>query len=161
MYAHRPPAWAADIGSRCARVEGYIAKGLEEGARLSHGGGRPAEFTRGHYVEPTVFSDVDPKMTIAQEEIFGPVIAVLGYDTDEEAVAIANDTVYGLAGAVWSADAERALAVARRMRTGQVDINGARYNPQAPFGGYKQSGLGREFGVHGLEEFLQVKAIGR
>jgi len=144
-----------------ARVEGFIAKGREEGARVAIGGRRPAAFARGHYLEPTVFVDVVPEMTIAQEEIFGPVISVLTYDTEEEAVAIANGTIYGLAGGVWSADPDRALRVARRIRAGQVDVNGARFNPRAPFGGYKQSGVGREFGVHGLEEFLQVKAIAR
>ena len=144
-----------------ARVEGFIAKGREEGARVAIGGRRPAAFARGHYLEPTVFVDVVPEMTIAQEEIFGPVISVLTYDTEEEAVAIANGTIYGLAGGVWSADPDRALRVARRIRAGQVDVNGARFNPRAPFGGYKQSGVGREFGVHGLEEYLQVKAIAR
>jgi acyl-CoA reductase-like NAD-dependent aldehyde dehydrogenase len=144
-----------------ARVEGFIAKGREEGARVAIGGRRPAAFPRGHYLEPTVFVDVVPEMTIAQEEIFGPVISVLTYDTEEEAVAIANGTIYGLAGGVWSADPDRALRVARRIRAGQVDVNGARFNPRAPFGGYKQSGVGREFGVHGLEEYLQVKAIAR
>jgi betaine-aldehyde dehydrogenase len=100
-------------------------------------------------------------MTIAQEEIFGPVIAVLTYDTEAQAVAIANGTIYGLAGGVWSGDPERALRVARRLRAGQVDVNGGRFNPLAPFGGYKQSGIGREMGVFGLEEFFQVKAIAR
>jgi betaine-aldehyde dehydrogenase len=100
-------------------------------------------------------------MTIAQEEIFGPVIAVLAYDREDEAVAIANDTIYGLAGGVWSGDPDRALRVARRIRAGQVDVNGARFNYLAPFGGYKQSGVGRELGPFGLEEFLQVKAIAR
>jgi acyl-CoA reductase-like NAD-dependent aldehyde dehydrogenase len=141
------------------RVEGYIRKGLAEGARLVAGGGRPAGLARGHYVEPTIFADVRPRMTIAQEEIFGPVLAVLPYDTEDEAIAIANDTIYGLAGGVWGADRERALRVARRMRTGQVDVNGGRFNPLAPFGGYKWSGIGREFGKYGLEEYLQVKAI--
>jgi aldehyde dehydrogenase (NAD+) len=144
-----------------ARVEGYIARGRAEGATLAAGGGRPAHLARGHYVEPTVFADVTPAMTIAQEEIFGPVLSVLAYDTDAEAVAIANGTIYGLAGAVWSRDADRALAVARRIRAGQVDVNGGRYNLAAPFGGYKQSGLGREFGEAGLEEFLQTKAMAR
>jgi acyl-CoA reductase-like NAD-dependent aldehyde dehydrogenase len=142
-----------------ARVEGYIQQGVEEGARLVAGGKRPAAFARGHYVEPTIFSDVHPGMTIAREEIFGPVLAILPYDTEEEAIAIANDTIYGLAGGVWSADRERALNVARRLRTGQVDVNGARFNPLAPFGGYKRSGIGREFGKYGLEEYLQIKAI--
>jgi betaine-aldehyde dehydrogenase len=143
------------------RVEGYIAKGREEGARLVMGGGRPAGFSKGYYVEPTLFVDVDSKMTIAQEEIFGPVLSLLTYDSEEEAIRIANDTVYGLAGGVWSADPERAIRVARRMRTGQVDINGGRYNPLAPFGGYKLSGIGREFGTYGLEEFLQIKSMAR
>jgi acyl-CoA reductase-like NAD-dependent aldehyde dehydrogenase len=141
------------------RVEGYIRKGRAEGARLVAGGGRPAGFARGHYVEPTIFADVRPGMTIAQEEIFGPVLAVLPYDTEDEAIAIANDTIYGLAGGVWSGDQDRALRVARRMRTGQVDVNGGRFNPLAPFGGYKWSGIGREFGKYGLEEYLQIKAI--
>ena len=141
------------------RVEGYIRKGVDEGARLVIGGKRPEAFPRGHYIEPTIFSGVDSKMTIAQEEIFGPVLSVLPYDTEDEAVAIANDTIYGLAGGVWSGDRDRALAVARRLRTGQVDVNGGRFNPLAPFGGYKRSGTGREFGKHGLEEYLQIKAI--
>ena len=141
------------------RVEGYIRKGVEEGARLIAGGRRPDGFSRGHFVEPTVFADVTSKMTIAQEEIFGPVLSILPYDTEEEAIAIANDTIYGLAGGVWSGDSDRAMRVARRMRTGQVDVNGGRFNPLAPFGGYKRSGIGREFGRYGLEEFLQIKAI--
>ena len=143
------------------RVEGYIAAGKAEGARLAMGGGRPAGFERGHFVEPTVFADVQSKMTIAQEEIFGPVLSVLPYDSEDEAVAIANDSIYGLAGGVWSGDPERALRVARRIRTGQVDVNGGRFNALAPFGGYKQSGTGRELGRFGLEEYLQVKAIAR
>jgi aldehyde dehydrogenase (NAD+) len=143
------------------RVEGYIAKGKQEGARVVLGGGRPAGFDRGYYVEPTIFADVNSKMTIAQEEIFGPVLSVLPYDTEDEAVQIANDTIYGLAGGVWSGDAERAMRVARRMRTGQVDVNGGKYNPIAPFGGYKHSGIGRELGMFGLEEFFQVKSIAR
>nr|WP_202446930.1 aldehyde dehydrogenase family protein [Streptomyces sp. SID5468] len=142
------------------RVRGYIAKGVEEGARLVAGGPRPPEgLEKGYYVRPTVFADVTPEMTIAQEEIFGPVLAVMGYRDEEEALAIANGTVYGLAGAVWCADEEKAVAFARRMLTGQVDINGGRFNPLAPFGGYKQSGNGRELGVHGLEEFLQTKSL--
>jgi len=143
------------------RVEGYIAKGKAEGARLVAGGGRPAGLTKGHYVEPTIFADVQSKMTIAQEEIFGPVLSILPYDTEDEAVQIANDTIYGLAGAVWSADPDRALGVARRIRAGQIDINGGRFNPLAPFGGYKQSGVGRELGPYGLEEYLQIKAMAR
>lgn len=143
------------------RVEGYIAKGKQEGARVVMGGGRPAGFPKGYYVEPTIFAEVASKMTIAQEEIFGPVLSVLPYDTEEEAIRIANDTIYGLAGGVWSGDSERAMRVARRMRTGQVDVNGGKYNPAAPFGGYKQSGIGRELGLYGLEEYLQIKSIAR
>jgi len=143
------------------RVEGYIAKGKQEGARVVMGGGRPAGLNKGYYVEPTIFADVNSKMTIAQEEIFGPVLSVLPYDTEDEAVRIANDTIYGLAGGVWSGDPERAMRVARRMRTGQVDVNGGKYNPLAPFGGYKQSGIGRELGMFGLEEYFQIKSIAR
>ncbi|HLH40811.1 MAG TPA: aldehyde dehydrogenase family protein [Bryobacteraceae bacterium] len=143
------------------RVEGYIAKGKSEGARLVTGGGRPAAFSRGYYVEPTIFADVKSPMTIAQEEIFGPVLSILPYDSEDEAVRIANDTIYGLAGGVWSGDAERAMRVARRIRTGQVDVNGGKFNVLAPFGGYKQSGIGRELGIYGLEEYLQVKSIAR
>ena len=143
------------------RVLGYIAKGREEGATLVAGGGVPAAFARGHYVSPTIFADVDPASTIAQEEIFGPVLSILTCDSEDEAVAIANGTIYGLGGGVWAGDADRALRVARRLRTGQVDINGGRFNPRAPFGGYKLSGIGREFGPHGFEEFLQTKAIQR
>jgi aldehyde dehydrogenase (NAD+) len=141
------------------RVEGYIQAGVREGARLVAGGKRPAAFARGHYVEPTIFTDVQPSMTIAREEIFGPVLAILPYDTEDEAVAIANATIYGLAGGVWSADPTRAMRIARRLRTGQVDVNGAKFNPLAPFGGYKRSGIGREFGKYGLDEYLQIKAI--
>jgi aldehyde dehydrogenase (NAD+) len=140
-------------------VEGYIEKGVQEGARLIAGGRRAAGFARGHYMEPTIFADVASKMIIAQEEIFGPVLSILPYDTEDEAIAIANDTIYGLAGGVWSADTERATRVARRMRTGQVDINGGRFNPLAPFGGYKRSGIGREFGRYGLEEYFQIKSL--
>jgi acyl-CoA reductase-like NAD-dependent aldehyde dehydrogenase len=143
------------------RVEGYIAKGKQEGARVVMGGGRPAGFAKGYYVEPTIFADVQSKMTIAQEEIFGPVLSVLPYDTEDEAVNIANDTIYGLAGGVWSGDPERAMRVARRMRTGQVDVNGGKYNPLAPFGGYKHSGIGRELGMFGLEEYFQIKSIAK
>jgi acyl-CoA reductase-like NAD-dependent aldehyde dehydrogenase len=110
-------------------------------------------------VEPTIFSDVQSSMTIAREEIFGPVLSILPYDKEEDAIAIANDTIYGLAGGVWSGDRERALRVARRLRTGQVDVNGGRFNALAPFGGYKRSGIGREFGKYGLDEYLQIKAI--
>jgi aldehyde dehydrogenase (NAD+) len=142
------------------RVRGYIEKGLEEGAKLVTGGAEPPEDAgRGYFVRPTVFSEVSPEMTIAQEEIFGPVLAILPYEDEDEAIRIANDSIYGLAGGVWSQDAAHAQRVARRIRTGQVEINGAAFNPLAPFGGYKQSGHGRELGKFGLEEFLEVKAI--
>ena len=144
------------------RVRGFIAKGIDEGARLLIGGAEPpVGLPTGYFVRPTVFSDVRPEMTIAREEIFGPVLAVIPYDTEDEAVAIANDSVYGLSGAVWSADASRALAVAKRIRTGQVEVNGGVANVWAPFGGYKQSGLGREAGRFGFEEYLETKAIQR
>ena len=142
------------------RVRAYIQKGVDEGARLLTGGVEPPEgLERGYFVRPTVFSDVRNDMTIAQEEIFGPVLSIIPYDTEEEAVQIANDTIYGLSGAVWSADATRAERVARRIRTGQIMVNGGAFNPLAPFGGYKQSGLGREAGKWGLEEYLEVKAL--
>ncbi|HVC07632.1 MAG TPA: aldehyde dehydrogenase family protein [Solirubrobacterales bacterium] len=142
------------------RVRGYIRKGEEEGARLLTGGAEPPEgLDRGYFVRPTVFSEVTPEMTIAQEEIFGPVLVIQPYEGEEDAVRIANDTVYGLAGGVWSADQERAIAVAKRIRTGQVEINGGAFNPLAPFGGYKQSGHGRENGRLAIEELLQVKSL--
>jgi aldehyde dehydrogenase (NAD+) len=142
------------------RVRGYIKKGEEEGARLVTGGADPVEgLETGYFVSPTVFSDVSTEMTIAQEEIFGPVLSIMPYDDEEEAVRIANDTVYGLAGGVWSGDEERAKRVAGRIRTGQVEINGGAFNPLAPFGGYKQSGHGREAGRYGLEEFLVAKSL--
>jgi betaine-aldehyde dehydrogenase len=142
------------------RVQGYIRKGVEEGARLVAGGDAPpAGRERGFFVQPTLFADVKPNMTIAQEEIFGPVVSIIPYDTEDEAVAIANDSIYGLAGAVWSGDPDRAKRVALRIRTGQVDINGGGFNMLAPFGGYKQSGNGREIGEFGFEEFLEVKSL--
>ncbi|MCH7809182.1 MAG: aldehyde dehydrogenase family protein [Chloroflexi bacterium] len=141
-------------------VRGYIKKGVDEGAKLVTGGAEPPEGTsRGYYVRPTVFSDVTSDMTIAQEEIFGPVLAIIPYDDEDDAVRIANDTVYGLAGGVWSGDPERAKRVARRIRTGQVEINGGAFNVMAPFGGYKHSGHGRELGKFGLEEFLETKSL--
>ena len=142
------------------RVRGYIRKGVEEGARLVTGGDDPPEGSeRGYFVRPTVFSDVSNDMTIAQEEIFGPVLVIIPYDDEEDAVRIANDTVYGLAGGVWSGDSEHAKRIARQIRTGQVEINGGAFNPLAPFGGYKQSGHGRELGQFALEEYLQVKSL--
>jgi acyl-CoA reductase-like NAD-dependent aldehyde dehydrogenase len=142
------------------RVRTYIQKGIDEGAKLLTGGVEPPEgLDKGFFVRPTVFSEVRPGMTIEQEEIFGPVLSIIPYDTEDEAVEIANDTIYGLAGGVWSGDPERAKRVARRIRTGQVEINGGSFNPLAPFGGYKQSGNGRELGKFGLEEYLEVKSL--
>jgi aldehyde dehydrogenase (NAD+) len=142
------------------RVRGYIEKGEAEGAKLVTGGATaPEGLERGYFVRPTVFSEVTPEMTIAQEEIFGPVLAIQPYDSDDDAVRIANDTVYGLAGGVWSGDQERAISVAKRLRTGQIEINGGAFNPLAPFGGYKQSGHGRENGRFAIEELLQVKSL--
>ncbi len=142
------------------RVQNYIQLGIDEGARVVAGGpGKPEGLEKGYFVKPTVFSDVGPDMRIAQEEIFGPVLSILTYDSEEEAVAIANDSSYGLAGGVWAGDQEHAVAIARQIRTGQVEINGGKFNPNAPFGGYKQSGVGREYGHFGLDEFLEVKAL--
>jgi aldehyde dehydrogenase (NAD+) len=142
------------------RVQGFIQAGLDEGAALACGGVEPPEgLDRGYYVRPTVFGGVRSDMTIAQEEIFGPVLSVLPFTSEDEAVDIANSTRYGLAGAVFSASDDHALEVARRLRTGQVDVNGGRFNPIAPFGGYKQSGNGRELGRYGLEEFTELKSI--
>jgi len=141
------------------RVLHYIEKGRSDGATLVTGGGRPPDRQTGYYVEPTIFANVASGMTIAQEEIFGPVLSVLPYDTEADAIRIANDSIYGLAGGVWSATKERALSVARQLRTGQVDINGGRFNALAPFGGYKKSGVGREIGPLALDEFFQLKSI--
>ena len=142
------------------RVRGFIDKGIAEGAELLTGGPEaPDDLAKGWYVKPTVFGRVDPKSTIAQEEIFGPVLSIISYRDEDEAVRIANDTIYGLAGAVWSASDAHALAVAKRLRTGQVDINGGSFNMLAPFGGFKQSGHGRELGKFGLEEFLEYKSL--
>lgn len=139
----------------------YIEKGKNEGATLVAGGGKPANLPTGFYVEPTIFANVDNKMTVAQEEIFGPVLSIIPYDSEAEAIAIANDSQYGLAGGVWAGTQERALEVARQLRTGQVDINGGRFNVLAPFGGYKKSGIGREIGPLAIEEFFQLKSIQR
>ncbi len=144
------------------RVRGYIEKGISEGAKLITGGAEaPEGLEKGYFVRPTVFSEVTSDMTIAQEEIFGPVLSILPYDTEEEAIAIANDSIYGLSGGVWSSDKAHAEQVARKIRTGQVDINGGAFNPVAPFGGYKQSGVGRERGEYGFEEFLEIKSLQR
>jgi aldehyde dehydrogenase (NAD+) len=142
------------------RVRGYIQKGIDEGATLVTGGVEPPEgLDTGYFVRPTVFADVTTDMTIAQEEIFGPVLVIMPYDDEDDAVRIANSTIYGLAGGVQSADVERAKAFARRMRTGQVNINEGGFNLLAPFGGYKQSGNGRELGSFGLDEFLEIKSL--
>ncbi len=141
------------------RVQGYIAKGHEEGAKLIIGGGRPASFKRGYYIEPTVFSDVKSKMTIAQEEIFGPVVSFISYAGVDDAIAKANDTIYGLHGAVYTKDPEYGYQVARRVRSGSVTVNGMIVDPKMPFGGFKQSGTGREGGIEGLDPYFELKTI--
>ena len=145
------------------RVQGYIQQGIDEGATLVTGGtGKPdvpEGFENGYYVKPTVFANVSNSMAIAREEIFGPVLSIIGYADEKDAVAIANDTDYGLSGGVWGTDTDRALAVAKQLRTGQVDMNGAFLNHEAPFGGYKKSGNGRELGRYGLAEFVESKSI--
>ncbi len=144
------------------RVQDYIQKGIDEGAVVAAGGlGKPEGMETGYFVKPTVFANVTNDMTIAQEEIFGPVLSIIGYEDEDDAVRIANDSLYGLSGGVWSGDQDRAMAVARRMRTGAVDVNGGSFNIAAPFGGYKQSGYGRENGPYGIEEFLQTKSMQR
>ena len=143
------------------RVTNYIQKGIEEGAKLVTGGPERPEGVNpnGYYVQPTVFSEVRNDMTIAQEEIFGPVLSIIPYTDEEDAIRIANDSAYGLAGGVWAGDPERAKRVARRIRTGQIEVNGGAFNPNAPFGGYKSSGYGREYGQYGFEEFLEIKSM--
>jgi aldehyde dehydrogenase (NAD+) len=141
------------------RVEGYIKKGIEEGARLVCGGGRPEGLDSGYFVEPTVFADVDNKMTIAQEEIFGPVLSIIPYDTEEDAIRIANDSVYGLAGSVWTTDVPKGIEIASKIRTGTYGINWYAFDPGSPFGGYKNSGIGRENGPEGVEHFCQLKSV--
>ena len=158
-------------GTRCgpmvsarqqASVLEYIQSGIDEGASLLAGGsGVPEGLDDGFYVKPTAFANVTPDMRIWQEEIFGPVLVVATYETEEEALALANDSIYGLSGGVWSGDEDRAIRFARNMKTGQVSVNGGHFNISAPFGGYKMSGNGRELGIHGLEEFLEVKSIQR
>jgi aldehyde dehydrogenase (NAD+) len=143
------------------RVLGYIQKGIDEGARLVVGGGRAEQFEKGYFVQPTLFADVDNRMTIAQEEIFGPVHVVIPYEDDDDAVRIANDTRYGLSGSIVSASLERALGIARRIRTGTLSVNGGQwFGPDSPFGGYKESGNGREHGIEGFEEYLETKTVG-
>ncbi|GAA1365224.1 aldehyde dehydrogenase [Arthrobacter rhombi] len=141
------------------RVEGYIAKGRAEGARLTTGGGRPEGFDRGWFVEPTIFADVDRKATIAQEEIFGPVLSVIAYEDDQDAVDIANDSQYGLGGSVWTSDPQRGADFARRVRTGTIGVNAYSNDPTSPFGGVKSSGMGRELGPEGMTAFQQLKTI--
>ena len=142
------------------RVEGYISKGIAEGAKVVIGGeGRPEGLTKGYYVKPTIFSNVNNNMLIAREEIFGPVLAILPYQTEEEAIRIANDTEYGLQAYVWSNDLARANRVGRRIRAGRITINGKSGDMNTPFGGFKKSGNGREWGEHGLRDFLEVKAV--
>lgn len=142
------------------KVQGLIQKGIDEGAVLVCGGlGKPDGLTAGYYAKPTIFRDVDNSMTIAREEIFGPVLVMIPYGNIDEAIEIANDSDYGLSGYVYGASTDEAMAVARRLRTGMVHINGAINEISAPFGGYKQSGNGREWGAHGLQDFLEVKAV--
>jgi aldehyde dehydrogenase (NAD+) len=143
-----------------SRVLGYIDKGVEEGAKLVVGGGRPAHLPKGYFVEPTLFVDVDNSMTIAREEIFGPVLCVIPYEDDDDAVRIANDSGYGLSGGVYSASEERATALARRIRTGSMSVNGGIwYGADSPYGGYKASGIGRQNGLEGFEQYLETKAV--
>lgn len=142
------------------RVEGCIRAGLDEGATLLVGGGRPAGLDRGWFVEPTVFTDVEPDMSIAQEEVFGPVLSILTYDDEDEAVAIANNSRYGLSGAVFTQDLDHGLEVAKRIHSGAVDLNGVFAGWAAPFGGVKESGIGRESGPEGFEAYVNVKSIG-
>jgi len=142
------------------RVRNYIQKGVQEGAQLLTGGAeQPDGVPGGYFVKPTIFGKVKPGSTIEQEEIFGPVLSIIAYTDEDEAIHIANDTPYGLAGAVWSKDEAHAQKVARRIRAGQVDVNGGAFNMNAPFGGFKQSGHGREAGTYGLEEFLEYKSL--
>jgi len=141
------------------RVEGYIAKGKAEGARITTGGGRPAGLDTGWFVEPTIFADVTNTMTIAKEEIFGPVLSIIPYENEADALRIANDSDYGLCGTVWTTDVDHGIDIARGVRTGTYTVNGFGMEWGAPFGGYKSSGVGRELGPEGLEEYLELKTI--
>jgi aldehyde dehydrogenase (NAD+) len=142
------------------KIQGLIQQGIDEGARLISGGvGRPAGLDKGYFVQPTIFADVNNEMTIAREEIFGPVLSMLPYNTIDEAIAVANDTPYGLAGYVQGEDMEQVLAVASKIRAGNININGQSGDMNTPFGGFKQSGNGREWGVHGFTDYLEIKAI--
>ncbi len=169
VMAKLPAGDPTDPGTICGplisarqreRVEGYLRLAVEEGGTFVTGGGRPADLDRGYFVEPTLIVGVDNRARVAQEEIFGPVLVVIPHDGDDHAVALANDSAYGLSGSVWSADRERAVGVADRIRTGTIGINGGLwFSPDVPFGGYKQSGVGRESGVAGFEEYLETKSI--
>jgi aldehyde dehydrogenase (NAD+) len=143
------------------RVQGHIDRALEQGARLVVGGGRPAHLPKGFFIEPTLFADVDNSMAIAQEEVFGPVLAAIPYDNDDDAVRIANDSNYGLSGGVFSSSLERALGIANRIRTGSISVNGGMwYGADSPYGGYKSSGIGRQNGIEGFEQYTETKAMG-
>ena len=146
--------------AQCKRVQAHVDQAINDGAKLVAGGGRPAGLDRGFYFEPTILTEVAPEATIAQEEVFGPVLSVLRYSDDDDAVRIANNSQYGLSGAVWGTDVDRAVAVARRIRTGQIAVNG--FGPGgAPFGGFKQSGFGRESGgIIGIRQYMEPKAMG-
>lgn len=164
MQPGLPDNPAATIGpliseAQRERVEGYIKKGVEEGARIVTGGGRPDGLDGGYFVQPTVFADVDNSMTIAQEEIFGPVLVVIPYEDEEDAIRIANDSSYGLAGSVWTADNDKAIAIASRIRTGTYAVNMYAFDPGAPFGGYKDSGIGRENGPEGIGQYVEHKSV--
>jgi len=141
------------------RVEGYIKKGVEEGARIVTGGGRPEGLDSGWFVQPTVFADVDNSMVIAQEEIFGPVLVVIPFDTEDDAIRIANDSVYGLAGSVFTQDFPKAVEIAKKIRTGTYAVNMYAFDPGSPFGGYKNSGIGRENGWEGIEAYTESKSV--